>query len=53
MNRNKRNACRTLIGKPEGKRQLGRPILCGRILLKWDVQRRDVLVWTGFICITI
>jgi hypothetical protein len=24
-NGEKRNACRTLVGKPEGKRQLGRP----------------------------
>jgi hypothetical protein len=29
-----RNAFRILIGKPEGKRQLGRPRRDGRIILK-------------------
>jgi hypothetical protein len=30
-----RNAYRILIGKPEGKKPLGRPRIDGRIILKW------------------
>ena len=30
-----RNAYRVLVGKPKGKRPLGRPRLDGRIILKW------------------
>jgi hypothetical protein len=30
----KRNLCRFLMGKPEGKRPLGRPSVGGRIILK-------------------
>jgi hypothetical protein len=39
----KRNAYRILVGEPEGKRLLGRPRLCGRIILRYDGGR------TGFI----
>jgi hypothetical protein len=35
-----RNASRILVGKPEGKRPLGRPIL------KWIVEGQDRVVWT-------
>jgi len=35
------------MGKPEGKRQLGRPRLDGRIILKWVFRKWDVEVWTG------
>jgi hypothetical protein len=31
----KRNAYRLLVRKPEGKRPLGRPRLCGWIILSW------------------
>jgi hypothetical protein len=30
-----RGACRDLVEKPEGKRQLGRPSVDGKIKLKW------------------
>ena len=30
-----RNAYRILVGKPEGKRSLGRPRRDGRLILKW------------------
>jgi len=30
-----RGVHRVLVGKPEGKRQLGRPRLDGRIILRW------------------
>jgi hypothetical protein len=33
--REKRNAYRILVGKPEGKRTLGRPDVGGWIILKW------------------
>jgi hypothetical protein len=32
------NAYRILVGKPEGKRPLGRP-KCGQIILKWIRER--------------
>jgi hypothetical protein len=35
----KRNACRILVGKPEGKKPLGRPRHNGLILLKWIGER--------------
>jgi hypothetical protein len=38
----KRNACRILVGKPEGKRPLGRPRRRwegGRIILEWILER--------------
>jgi hypothetical protein len=34
-----RNAYRILIGKPEGKRQLGRPSVGGCTILKWIFER--------------
>jgi hypothetical protein len=34
-------------GKPEGKRPLGRPRLCGRIILRWIFRKWDVGLWTG------
>jgi hypothetical protein len=44
----KRNACRILVGKPEGERQLGRPgrrwVDSIKIELRWDG-----MVWTGLI----
>jgi hypothetical protein len=43
----KRSAYRILVGKPEGKRPLGRPRLSGRIILKWKLERIGVtgLMW--------
>jgi hypothetical protein len=31
----KRNACKLLVGKPEGKRPLGRPRRCWWIIFRW------------------
>ena len=36
-----RGVYRVLVGKPEGKRQLGRPGLDGRIILGWNFRRWD------------
>ena len=36
-----------LVGKPEGKRQLGRPRRRWEIILKWVFRKLDVDVWTG------
>ena len=33
---------RVLVGKPEGKRPLGRPSVFGRIILRWIVRKWDV-----------
>jgi hypothetical protein len=46
----KRNAYRSLVGKPEGKRPLGRPrhrwwIILGWILERWDGVMSTGLVW--------
>jgi hypothetical protein len=35
----KRNAYRILVGKPEGKRPLGRPKVGGWIILGWILER--------------
>jgi hypothetical protein len=43
-NGEKRNAYRILVGKPEGKRQLGRPRCRWRIILEWILER---MVWYG------
>jgi hypothetical protein len=34
-----RNVCRILVGKPEGKRQLGRPRRCWVKILKYILER--------------
>jgi hypothetical protein len=46
----KRNAYRLLVGKPEGKRPLGRPrrrwvVILGLILERWDWVMWAGLVW--------
>jgi hypothetical protein len=43
------NACRLLVGKPEGKRLLGRPRLGGWIILGWILERWDGAIWTGLV----
>jgi hypothetical protein len=45
----KRNSCRILGRNPEGKRPLGRPRHGGRTILKWILERLDVMVWIGLI----
>jgi hypothetical protein len=35
----KRNAYRALVGKPEGKRPLGRLGIGGRIIVKWILEK--------------
>ena len=44
-----RGAYRVLVGKPEGKRPLGRPshMVDGWIILGWISRRWDVGTWTG------
>ena len=42
-----RGVYRVLVGKPEGKRPLGRPRLSGWIILGWISRRWDVGMWTG------
>jgi len=42
-----RGVYRVLVGKPEGRRPLGRPRRSGRIILGWISRRWDVGVWTG------
>jgi hypothetical protein len=46
----KRNAYRLLVGKPEGKRPLGRP---GWIILGWILERWDGVMWTGLVWLRI
>jgi hypothetical protein len=48
----KRNAYRILVGKPEGKRPLGRPRCRWVDNIKMDL-RDDVVVWTGLIWLRI
>ena len=42
-----RVAYRVLVGKPEGKRPLGRPRRRWWIILGWISRRWDVGMWTG------
>jgi len=41
---------RVLVGKPEGKRPLGFPVVDGRIILRWIFRKWDVGLWTGLSC---
>jgi hypothetical protein len=43
----RRGVSRVLVGRPEGKRPLGRPD--GRIILKWILNKGDGEAWTGLI----
>jgi hypothetical protein len=45
----KRNKCRVLMGKPKGKRQLGRTEVDGRKISKWILEKQDVSAWDGSI----
>ena len=42
-----RGVYRVLVGKPEGKRPLGRPSVDAWIILGWISRRCDVGMWTG------
>jgi hypothetical protein len=48
----RRGVYRVLVGKPEGKRQLGRP-RCRWIILRWIFSKWDVGAWTGLIWLRI
>ena len=39
----RRGACRILVGKPEGKRELGDPGVYGRMTLRWILRKWVVL----------
>jgi hypothetical protein len=43
----RRDVYRVLVGKPEGKRPLGRHSLDGRLILRWIFWKWDVGVWNG------
>jgi hypothetical protein len=49
----KRNAYRLLVGKPEGKRPLGRPRCRWCIILGWILERWDGVMWTGLVWLKI
>jgi hypothetical protein len=49
----RRDAYEVLVGKPKGKRPLGRPKIDGRIILRRIFRKWDVGVWTGLIWLRI
>jgi hypothetical protein len=51
----KRNACRILVGKSEGKRPLGRQRYRWVANIKMELRKieGDGMVWTGTICLRI
>jgi hypothetical protein len=53
MNREKMNAYRILVGKPEKKRPLGRARRSWKVLLRWILEKQDGVIWTGFIWLAI
>jgi len=42
-----RGVYRVLLGKPEGRRPLGRPRLRWVVNIRMDLQKWDVGIWTG------
>jgi hypothetical protein len=44
-----RNTYGVLVGKPEGKRPLGRPSLIGNTVVKWSLKKENGREWTGLI----
>jgi hypothetical protein len=51
--RKMRNASRILVGKPEGKKLLGRPTRRWEDNIKMDHRERGWLTWTGLIWLRI
>jgi hypothetical protein len=49
----KRNAYRILVRKPEGKRPLRRPRRRRVDILKWILEKQDVMLWIGLIWLRI
>jgi hypothetical protein len=49
----KRKAYRLLVGKPEGKRPLGRPRCRWVIILGWILERWDGVIGTGLVWLRI
>jgi hypothetical protein len=49
----RRGVCRVLVGKPEGKRPLGRPRHRWGIILRWIFRKWDVGLWTGSVWLRI
>jgi hypothetical protein len=49
MNGDKRSACRLLVGKPDGRRPLGRPSCRWADNIKMILERKDGVVWTGLV----
>jgi hypothetical protein len=49
----KRNAYRLLVGKPEGKKPLGRPSRRWWIILGWILERLDGVMWTALVWLRI
>jgi hypothetical protein len=49
----KRNAYRLLVGKPDGKRPLGRPRLRWVDNIRMDLGEWDGVMWTGFVWLRI
>ena len=49
----RRGVYKVLVGKPDGKRPLGRPRLDGRIILRRVFTKWDVGAWTGLIWLRI
>jgi hypothetical protein len=45
----KRNSYRLLVGRPEGKKPLGRPRHRWVIMLGWILVRWDAVIWTGLV----
>jgi len=43
----RRRVYRVLVGRPEGRRPLGRPRV--RWILKWILKKWDVMAWTSLI----
>ena len=43
-----RGVQRVLVGKPGGKRPLGRPRIDGRIILRWIFRKLEGVVGTGW-----
>ena len=49
----KRNAYRVLVGKPEGKRPLGRVGIDWMIVLKWISKKKNGTAWIRLLWLTI